>query len=229
MDIQKVLSPKRGINLAIELLYKNCNHKTALFLSGGSTPKILYEDLAKEQKLRPGAVCLIDERFGTKYHSESNEKMIVDTNLISYLEKVSRFYPILENKPIEETTKNFDETLRILYSTFPKSIGILGIGEDGHTGGIAPNRNDFINPIFADNVSLAGYFIDSLGVFKQRITQTFLALSKLDLIIILVFGDKKKKALELMFSKGNLEEVPSRFFTQEEISKKTILITDQMT
>jgi 6-phosphogluconolactonase/glucosamine-6-phosphate isomerase/deaminase len=34
-----------------------------LFLSGGSTPKTLYEILAKEQKLKAGAVALIDERF----------------------------------------------------------------------------------------------------------------------------------------------------------------------
>jgi len=227
MNIPKIYTPRAGAEFAKNLLYENGNHRTVLFLSGGSAPKVLYEKLAKEKKLKAGAVSLIDERFGDIIHSVSNQKMIKEAGLLEYIEKTSRFYPVLEGKNQEETTRDFDQTLRLLYGSFRKSIGILGIGEDGHIGGIAPNRIGFTNPVFSDKISLAVYFNDRLGDFRQRITQTFLALSKLDLIIVLAFGEKKKHALEQMFISGNLEEIPARFFTQKGISEKTILITDQ--
>ena len=227
MEIPKILTPRRGMEAAKELLYKNCNHRAVLFLSGGTTPRPLYEALAKEKILKVGAVSLIDERYGDIMHLDSNQKMIAETGLIDYLKENSRFYPVLEGKTQKETTKDFDDTLRILFNSFPKSIGILGIGEDGHIAGIAPNRKGFTNPIFADKISLAGFFNDRLGVFRQRITQTFLSLSKLDLIIVLAFGTKKQKALELIFTNGPVEEFPARFLTQDGISEKTVLITDQ--
>ena len=65
------------------------------------------------------------------------------------------------------------------------------------------------------------------GKFKKRITLTFNALSKMDLMIVLVFGSAKKKALNLMFTQGSVEEIPARFFKLSDIAKKTILITDQ--
>ena len=228
MEIPKILTPRRGMEAAKELLYKNCNHRAVLFLSGGTTPRPLYEALAKEKILKVGAVSLIDERYGDIMHLDSNQKMIAETGLIDYLKENSRFYPVLEGKSQEETTKDFDEILRVLFNSFPKSVGILGIGEDGHIAGIAPNRIGFTNPIFSDKISLAAYFNDRLGDFRQRITQTFLALSKLDLIIVLAIGTKKKQALELMFTNGPVEEVPARFLNQKEISEKTTLITDQL-
>ena len=236
MNIPKILTPRRGMEAAKELLYENCNHQTVLFLSGGNTPKPLYETLAKEKILKIGAVSLIDERYtpNSKFKIQNsktdftNEKMIKETGLLDYIKQASKFYPVLEGKSQEETTKDFDEILRVLFNSFPKSVGILGIGEDGHIAGIAPNRIGFTNPIFSDKISLAAYFNDRLGDFRQRITQTFLALSKLDLIIVLAIGTKKKQALELMFTNGPVEEVPARFLNQKEISEKTTLITDQL-
>src|SRR5436190_21271438 len=97
--------------IAKELLYKFSNPKTVLFLSGGSTPLGLYESLAKEKILKLGACAIIDERYGEKFHTGSNEKMIKDAGLLSFAEKKGRFYAILENnKDINETSKDYDET-----------------------------------------------------------------------------------------------------------------------
>ena len=103
----------------------------------------------------------------------------------------------------------------------------MGIGADGHTAGIAPNRNDFTNPIFGDKSSLVSYFDDKNESFKQRITLTFKALEQMDTLIVIALGEEKKKALEQMFTLGSLEEIPARFLNQKGIYKKTILITDQ--
>ena len=209
-----------------ELLYENCNPQTALFLSGGRTPKDLYSILAEEKKLKVGAVVVTDDRFGQKFHEKSNELMIAGTKLLSYLEEKNiKFYPVLENKNIDLTTKDFDETLRYIFNYFPKSVGILGVGADGHTAGI-PAILEISEKILEDKESLALNFDDS-GKYGQRITMTFNALAKLDLLILIVVGEDKKEALDLMFSEGSIDEIPARFYLRPEIAEKTILITDQ--
>lgn len=224
-----------GIQLAKNLLYTLLDKKTALFLSGGRTPKDMYTALAQEAKLSAGTVGLIDERYGQPFHDNSNEKMIKDTGLLGYLEKQNiRFYPILQpDLSREDTALSYDETLRSLIVNFPKSVGILGVGLDGHTAGIAGNRPDFHNPLFDDQQKnlWVSSFDDPEGMFKERVTMTFLGLSMLDVLLVLVFGDDKKEALENIFREGpsadGEEEIPARFFKRPEIAKKTLLITDQ--
>lgn len=225
MKIIKVKNSGEGFKTCKSLLYEKVSSNTVLFLSGGSTPKSLYESLSKEKRLQIGAVGMIDERYGERLHEDSNEKMIRDTGLIERIEERARFYPILENKDIEETARDYDETLRFLFNYFPKSVGILGVGIDGHTAGI-PAIPEISQKILDDKSSLACFYEDR-GVYKKRITQTFLALSRLDLLIVLVFGKEKKESLGLMFKKGSEANIPARFFLQKEITDKVVLITDQ--
>ncbi|MDO8686880.1 MAG: 6-phosphogluconolactonase, partial [Candidatus Berkelbacteria bacterium] len=127
----------------LNLLHDLVDRKTALFLSGGSTPKDLYAKIAKDKKLIPGAVAMVDERYGKRFHKDSNELMIKNTGLISYFEKNNiRFYSILQkDTKREDTALQYDETVSFLLSHFPKSVAILGIGVDGHTAGL-PARLD---------------------------------------------------------------------------------------
>jgi len=244
-----VESAKSGFDLTKEILYKVIDKTTILFLSGGRTPKDLYTILSKEERLHPRGVALIDERYGSPTHSNSNEKMLKDTGLLRYLDYNDvPFYPILQNPsrhPREsedqildqvendnkrkETAQLYDDKLRSLLSVFQKHIAILGVGLDGHTAGIAGNRPDFQNPLFDSDRKnlLVSEFDDTKGIFKERITMTFLGLSHMDFLLVLVFGEDKQKALEVMFSPGSEKDIPSRFFKRPEIAKKTVLITDQ--
>jgi 6-phosphogluconolactonase/glucosamine-6-phosphate isomerase/deaminase len=227
MKIIKVENSEEGIEICKKLLYEMVSKNSVLFLSGGSTPKVLYQKLAEERKLKVGAVALVDERFGEKLHENSNEKIIQDTGLIQYFEQEkTRFYPILENESIQKTANNYDETLRYLFNYFPKSVGVLGVGVDGHTAGI-PAIEKLSQIILDDKSSLVNFYEDEESFYKQRITLTFLGLSKLDQIIVLVFGKEKRKALSLMFKLGSITQIPCRFLAQPEMSDKVTLITDQ--
>lgn len=218
MQIIKVKNADSGIDKAKSLLYRYCNNQTALFLSGGSTPKTLYQTLSKEQKLKVGAVALVDERFGLPMHQDSNEKMISDTGLFEYLRSLKvPIETILNGKDIENAKKDYEDKIGNLFNNYKQKIAILGIGEDGHTAGIPAgsyNSKDLVIKID-----------DFLSEFKKRITLTFTALEIMDKLIVLVFGDGKKWALEKMFSNGPIEKIPARFYMQK-VSQKTILITD---
>jgi 6-phosphogluconolactonase/glucosamine-6-phosphate isomerase/deaminase len=100
------------------------------------------------------------------------------------------------------------------------------VGVDGHTAGI-PAIPAISKTILDDKSSLASFYDDQESFYKQRITLTFLALTKLDEIIVLVFGKDKQKALKLMFESGSIAQAPSRFLNQKEINDKITLITDQ--
>lgn len=221
-----------GLRIAQDILHDLVDRQAALFLSGGKTPKDLYLSLAEDEMLMAGVVALVDERFGVKMHGESNEKMIQDTGFLWYLSQQQiLFYPILkeqESSP-QQTAKEYDETVRYLLNHFPKSLGVLGIGKDGHTAGIAGNRDVFVNPLFINtNIhNVVDTFTDAKGLFQTRITMTFTGLSLLDLLLVLVFGEEKKEALQQMFGEGSIEEIPARFYKRPDIAAKTLLITDQ--
>lgn len=237
ISIIQVENAKDGSQVAKDVLYALCDEKTALFLSGGKTPKLLYEKLAHEEKLRIGALAMIDERFGKPMHDKSNEKLIAKTGLLRYLEiRDIPFYSILQNKKslalhlqgvklnIESVAKEYDEIIRTIIFNIPKSVGVLGIGVDGHTAGLPAKVQ---NLEFRIQNDLVVALEDFPGDFRERITLTFKALELFDVFLVLVFDSAKQNALKKMFENGSVEEIPARFYVQDEISKKTILITDQ--
>lgn len=226
MKIKVVKDSQEGVDYLKKLLYSVVNNKTVLFLSGGKTPKVTYSQLALERKINPGAVAMVDERVGEKMHKSSNEKMIWETGLWSYLEKKKiPFYSVLRLHPkgALDLAKDYDREVKYLLGHFAKSIAIVGIGEDGHTAGLPSGIKN-------SKIKIKSYVtrIDNFpGEFKERITLTFKALSQMDSLIILVFGSAKQNALKMVFRDGAIEEIPARFYTQPQIAKKTILITDQ--
>lgn len=230
ITIATVANLSEGFSLAKTILYAIVDQRTVLYLSGGSTPKVLYERFAAEEKLVPGAIGVVDERFGPKFHETSNEKMFQNTGMLRYLRMRSiPFYPILEGKSREQTTEKYDGQLRTLNATYQRSVAILGIGADGHTAGIPAQSSGFrVQGLeVSDNYDLVMEYNDTSGKYGERVTMTFLALSMMDVLLVLVFGEEKKKALALMFQDGREEEIPARFFKRPEISEKTLLITDQ--
>jgi 6-phosphogluconolactonase len=228
---------KRGSQLAASILYEITDRDTVLFLSGGRTPASLYAQLAEEQRLTAGGVAMVDERFGRPLHEGSNELMLVKSGLTAYLEKVNiPFYQIISGRgEIAGDTMRYERIVQGLLDRYSRSAAILGIGEDGHTAGIAPNRVDFTNPLFAsdENKRLVSFFKDEGTLtspgnrFGERITMTIKGISQLDFLIVLVFGENKQAALERIFMDGSIEEVSARFLKRRDVAGKTIFITDR--
>ncbi len=242
-----VADSRKGFELAGEILSRIVDRKSVLYLSGGRTPKDFYARIAHEERLKPGAVGLVDERYGPRFHEKSNEKMIKDTGILRYLEILDiPFYPILQSPqpPLSkggaegggfikraEIAKMYDEKIRFLHSTFQKHIGILGVGNDGHTAGLPAVGQSLKLKVKSlelfNSQELVTEYNDTRGKYGERVTMTFLGLSMLDVLLVLVFGPAKRDAMELVFSEGSEEEIPGRFYKRSEIAKKTVFITDQ--
>lgn len=235
ITIVKVTNSHEGLQLVKKILLTIVDMHTLLLLSGGRTPKELYVSLASENNFHPGAVGMVDERYGKSMHANSNELMLEQSGLLNLLKKESvTFYPMLDLNQAENDSNrkfladNYDQMLRSLFTVYSKSVAILGIGLDGHTAGI-PASPIVWKEGFRERSkhAVVSEFDDHGGFYGERITMTFLGLSMLDLLLVLVFGDDKKEALEKVFETGSKEEIPGRFYKESEIATKTIFITDQ--
>lgn len=216
--------------------------KILLLLSGGSAIEV-YKNLAdqfKKQKkhfAKNLAVGLVDERYGPMGHLDSNEKQIRDTGFYDVVkEKGGEVLTILTDKddPCQEAERIDESIYRHIYEGY-KVWAVLGIGTDGHTAGILPQKSrDEFKKIFPSK-RLAVYYVlpvDYPNPFKRRITITPAVLSKINLAIVVAKSQGKEEALQRMFNhnepsyrtpavllrviKGTLftdKKIPSGFFS----------------
>ncbi|MDP3982447.1 MAG: 6-phosphogluconolactonase [bacterium] len=219
MEIIEVKDKKEGARIAFDLLKKIVNKETALFLSGGSSPKVLYELISQDTtcSVKPLAFCTVDERWGSPDHKDSNELMIEQTGLYVYAKAVGiEVHKILGgilNR--SETAKRYIVVLEGVLARAASSVAIMGIGIDGHTAGIAPG-------IKFDRESLVGDYIHVAPdwQYPERITITPKALGIIEKRIILAYGEDKLPALRALI-KGKNENYSKK------IKGTTYLITDQ--
>lgn len=215
-----VKSPNEGLEKAAKILYKNCNNQTVLFLSGGSTPRPLYEKLANEGKLKVGAIAMVDDRYSV-HEQYSNEFMIRESGLVGYIEKSGgAFFPVLEyGLSLSKTAEKYDDTVHFLFDKFPKRIAILGIGNDGHIASLPADKNYESRMASRRKNYEFVSFVRSFPIEPKvpRISLNMNALSLMDLLIIIVFGEDKKEGMKKALS----------YFFKGEAARITILITDQ--
>lgn len=116
--------------------------RALLAVSGGKSPIALFERL-REQALdwRAVTVILVDERCVPHDHPDSNTGL-VRQHLLQGNAAAARFVPFFDEPPAGELD---DEALsdlarlsneRLSDLAWPLDVGILGMGEDGHTASL---------------------------------------------------------------------------------------------
>jgi 6-phosphogluconolactonase len=184
-----------------------------LALSGGSTPKPLYESLSQQSLLWDKVhVFWGDERYVSPDHPDSNEGMARR----AWLDHVS--IPTDNIHAIPTQTVNPAESARLyeqhLYSFFgDKEIPVLdlillGLGDDGHTASLFP-QTEVLN--VCDHLIGVGY----RGT-DPRITFTIALINRARCVLFLVAGQNKRPALKEIFSdNANSFDYPARFIRPE--------------
>lgn len=185
-----------------------------LALSGGSTPKILFDHLAKEysDKIDWEKVHLYwgDERCVAPDHEESNYGMTY-ARLIQHISiPESNIHRVLgENDPATEADrygKRIEWNLPIKDGVPIFDLVILGMGGDGHTASIFPHQMELMT---ADETCGVATHPNS---GQKRITLTGNIINAAKQIHFLVTGASKKPVLDEIFNqKGNYKKYPASY------------------
>jgi 6-phosphogluconolactonase len=121
-------------------------------LSGGSTPKLLYEVLASDAfRMRfPWERVLWywgDERFVPHDHPDSNYRMTREAMLDEAPVPPENIFPMPVDGTPEEAAMRYERTLQEAYGGTMLDpakplfdINLLGLGEDGHTASLLPGE-----------------------------------------------------------------------------------------
>lgn len=234
VKIVKVKDKDEGNLKAHEILKEIVDSQTLLALSGGTSPdyrKMIVKPMtplrplgfaqdSEGRSILPGAVCVVDERYGEPYHQDSNERLLKDSGLLDFLDvKGIEFYKILEGKGIEQTAEDYDQLMSELLVRFPKRVGVMGVGGNLHTAGIFPLSR-------AITTAALVIFETVEDDFPQRITLTLRALGQFQYFIILMFGESKKEALKVLLdeNENDLAKYPAIFYRKS--LSQSYLVTD---
>ena len=228
IDLVKVKDQKEGNKKAHDILKKLVDNKTLLALSGGTSVdyRVMLattENTGKkigDTEILPGAICVVDERYGKPFHKNSNELLLRNQGVKDFADRECiESHKILKDKDFLETAKDYEKEIEGLFKKFKKKVGVMGIGANLHTAGIFP---------YSTATQSADYVVSEEVDDKlpDRVTLTLKALGEFTNFVILAFGKEKKDALRKVLDEkeNDMQKYPAIFYRKS--FAKSYLITD---
>ena len=220
IQIVNVASQEEAQIKAYQLINNVIGKDTLLALSGGSS--INYSKMIVEPgDVLPGAVCVVDERYGKPFHKNSNELLFKNAGLLEYMKfKKVPFTNYLKGDSIIKTQDKYELQIKSLFSKFTKKVGVMGVGVNMHTAGIFPNSK----AVKDSKHYIVSEVVDD--IFPQRLTMTLGALEEFTTFVVMMFGSKKSKALKMIMDEeiSDIQKYPAIFYRR--CSAKVYIVTD---
>ncbi len=182
--------------------------KAFIALSGGSTPKRLFEKLCLlDIPWNRVVITLVDERWTDLNSSESNEFLVRHT-LLKEKAAVARFIG-LKNR--FATASEGEEACNQTFSDLDENFDLvmLGMGEDGHTASFFPDASALQKALSTEASCVA---ITPPVAPYERMTLSLSRLIRTDNLILHIEGEKKWKVFEAAVQAGPVEAMPVRAF-----------------
>jgi 6-phosphogluconolactonase len=182
----------------------------SISLSGGSTPKLLYENLAQPPYLERFPWRRVhwfwgDERFVPPNHPDSNFRMVHDALLGAspapreniHPVKTSLATPAASADDYQKRLWQFSGSKRPVSGKALFDIVLLGVGDDGHTASLYPQA-----AALKETRRLVAPVVGSRK--EPRITLTLPALRSSGHVAFLVCGAEKQKIVSDIFFGADL-------------------------
>ncbi len=162
--------------------------RASIAISGGSTPRPLFELLASSphrETLAKTAITwiVVDERYVPVTDPQSNEAMIRNALFPEGISPSHAFLPFATG--FDDPAKSAGDFAAKLAPFLPLDIAILGMGDDGHTASLFPGTT----ALDEQERNAAAVFVPRLD--RWRVTLTLPVIRAAKLRIVLVAGESK--------------------------------------
>ena len=192
--------------------------KASLLLSGGSTPKPLFEYLSKcniaWEKVN---IALVDERWINKEHKDSNA-LLIKTYLLKNYAKEANFIAMYQE---HTEAKEAQELCSALYKKdlYPFDVIVLGMGDDGHTASLFPN-NIKLKEAYDENNELLCVHMKPDTAPYDRMSLTKKAILSSHNIYLHFEGSKKQEVFKKALKEEGINLMPIASILNQ--NKKTV-------
>lgn len=197
----------------------------SLALSGGSTPKALYQLFAKHgdaQRLQPLDIFFGDERAVPPDHLSSNARMAQDVWLAASGLDPARIHRMRgEAADLDAEAARYANEMTAVLGTPPVlDVVLLGMGDDGHTASMFPGT-----PPTREQSRFVLALHDGAPEFK-RLTFTPPVLAAARALVVMVAGPSKADRLkQVLYAPVNVEALPIQLAVREH--PRCFLVCDQ--
>jgi 6-phosphogluconolactonase len=200
-----------------------------LAVSGGSTPRSLFEALSKQAiDWQHVQITLVDERWVDETDMQSNARLVREY-LIQNQATGARFVSLKE--PGIDAFSCVDAVAKKLLATaqplFPLDVVVLGMGEDGHTASWHPGAETLAQVMDVDSPAICGA-VRPLVAPCDRMTLTLGTVLQAHLLILHMVGEAKMPVLEAALQPGPVAEMPVRAILQQTHVPTEIYYAPQM-
>lgn len=147
-------------------------------------------------------ITMTDERYGPVDHADENWQQIMNAGFVV---PGATLYRPLTGQSVADTVASWDTWLTAALADADFSIGVFGIGSDGHTAGIKPQSSA---------TTASGLVTAFAGDDFERLTITFPTIERLNEVVIQATGDDKAAIINrLVTGHGALGDMPAQILT----------------
>lgn len=183
-------------------------NRFSLALSGGSTPRLLYQALASPQYVNrfdwtKVHIFFSDERCVPPDHTDSNYHMARQAMLQHLPIPLDNIYRMHGETDPQTAARDYDQLLQQEFGDSGCDVVLLGMGDDGHTASLFPHTQ----ALNEQQHRCAANFVPKLNTWRLTMTAPFI--NRAWQVMILATGAAKADRLRQVLEENpDPQEVP---------------------